>query len=133
MIVTIVIFFIAIIAAFGMLMFRAWQIRTMRIPIPENIENRVPDLTFRHIEKSMLYLTKHIIQWIVLGVAKWWFITVTKTRKWVSEKWPKLHDRFTKRPEENKETTSPSFVQRAILESKAKIKRIKEKVRREHA
>ncbi len=130
MIITIVIFFIAIVTAFGMLSMRAWEIRTNRIT-PEIVEHPMPELSFRHLEKNMLYLTKHIIQSIILVCAKYWFILTTRTKKWISTKWPKIHDRFIKKPESS-ETVSPSFVQRAVLESKAKIKRIREKVKKEH-
>ena len=131
MLFTIIIFFIAIILAFGMLAFRAWELRTARASMPENVENKVTDLTFRHVKKNMLYLTKHIVQGIVLVVVKYWFICVTKTRKWISDKWPKINAYFQKKPEST-ENQKPSFFRKAILESEAKIKRIKEKVKREH-
>ena len=114
-----------------MLTFRAWEIRTLRIN-PENIEPAVPEISFRHIEKSMLYFTKHIVQGIVLSVVKYWFIIITKTKKWISDNWPKMHDYFKKKVVTSNETTTPSFFHRAVLESKAKIKRIKEKVKKEH-
>lgn len=114
-----------------MLMFRAWEIRTLRIK-QEDAEGAVPEISFRHIEKSMLYLTKHVVQGIVITGAKYWFIVTTKSKKWVAGKWPKIHRYVIKKSEVPNETKSPSFVQRAVLESKAKIKRIKEKVKKEH-
>jgi hypothetical protein len=132
MLLTITIFFIAIISAFGMLTFRAWEIRTSRISIPEDGSQIVPDLSFRHVEKNMLYLTKHLVQSIVLVVVKYWFIITTKTKKWIADKWPKIHTYFEGKTEGASELTKPSFFQKAILESKAKIKKIKEKVKREH-
>ena len=132
MIITIIIFFIAILVAFGMLSFRAWQIRTSQIaPVSENGESRGHELSFRQIEKNMLYLTKHIVQALVLTVAKYWFIFITKTKKWVMDKWPKVHSLFQKKPSPEG-PTKPSFIQRAVLESKSKIKRIKERVKEEH-
>lgn len=133
MLLTIVIFFIAIFTAFGMLVFRAWEIRTMRANIPENPDNKIPDLTFRQLEKSMLYLTKHIVQSIVLAVVKYWFILVTKIKKRISDSWPKVHALLQKKPESSEVANKkPSFFRKAILESGAKIKRIKEKVKEEH-
>ncbi|MEK7586240.1 MAG: hypothetical protein AAB477_03375 [Patescibacteria group bacterium] len=118
--------------AFGMLTFRAWEIRTTRVSIPENIEKIAPDLSFRHVEKSMLYLTKHLVQSIVLGLVKYWFIITTKSKKWIADKWPKIYSYFEKKKDGASEPTKPSFFQKAILESKAKIKRIREKVEKEH-
>ncbi len=126
---TILIFFITIIIAFGMLAFRAWEIRTARVSISESTDKIEPDLSFRHVEKSMLYLTKHIVQSIVLALAKCWFIITTKIKKCVTDKWPYY---FQKKPEVSAEHAKPSFFKKAILESKTKIRRIKEKVRREH-
>ena len=133
MILPIIIFFISTITAFGMLVFRAWQIRTMRASIPENVENKIPDLTFRHVEKSMLYLTKHVVQSIVLTVVKYWFIITTKTRKKISDSWPKIHAILQKKSESpDVVNKKPSFFRKAILESEAKIKKIKEKIKEEH-
>ncbi len=113
-----------------MLAFRAWEIRTNRI-VPERTERRTPEVSFRQVEKSMLYLTKHIVQGIVLTCAKYWFILTTKAKKWIVGKWPKAHSLFkTNTP--STEPRSPSFVKRTVIESKAKIKRIKERVKREH-
>ncbi len=115
-----------------MLAFRAWEIRTARVSIPDNKDGVLPNLTFRHVEKSMLYLTKHVIQGVILTCVKYWYIGVTKTKKWISDKWPKIHSYFEKKEEVSSEPSKPSFFQKAILESKAKIKRIKEKVKNEH-
>lgn len=130
--IIIIIFFISIILAFGMLTFRAWEIRTARVSIPDNKDGVLPNISFRHVEKSMLYLTKHVIQGLILTCVKYWYIFITKTKKWVSEKWPKIHSYFEKKESVSLEPSKPSFLEKAILESKAKIKRIKEKVKREH-
>ena len=128
---TIIIFFLAIISAFSMLAFKTWEMRTGRANIPENTDNILPDLSFRRVEKSMLYLTKHVVQWIVLWTAKHWFIITTKTKKKISDSWPRINAYLQKKPE-TLEAQKPSFISRAILESKVKINRIKEKVKREH-
>jgi len=112
-------------------MFKLWQIKTMRVIVPENIENRFPKLEFRHVEKNMLYLTKHIVLSVMLVIVKYWFIVVTKIKKWVAEEWPKIHAYFTKKPESS-DPVRLSFIRRAIIESKIKIKRIKERVKEEH-
>ncbi len=130
MVIVIVIFFISIITAFGMLSFRAWQIRTGRVNIEGSGELAMPEVGFRHLEKNMLYLTKHIVQWLVLSAVKYWLIFVTKTKKWISENWPKFHAYFQKKPQSP--DAKPTFIQRSIRESKIKIKRIKEKVKRDH-
>ena len=131
MTILIIIFFIAIISMLGIIMFRAWEIKTNRVEISTSEKGILPKIYFRHVEKIMLYLAKHIIQWVVLMVVKYWFILYTKTKKMTKEKLPKIHEFFSKRPE----TFAPrknSFVYKAILESKIKIKNIKEKIKREH-
>jgi len=127
MLLTIIIFFIAISTTFTMLAFRAWQIRTSRVSSPISDADELPDLEFRHIEKNMLYLTKHIVQIIILDIAKSWFTITTKTRKWVLKKWPRFYAYFERKPIEE-----ASFVRRAIHESKIKIKRVRDRVKEEH-
>lgn len=130
--IIIIIFFISIIIVFGMLSFRAWEIRTSQVNNEVlNPQNQIPELSFRQIEKNMLYFTKHVVQVIILTGAKYWFIIVTKTKKKVSDKWPQIHAYFQKKPESQK-PGKPSFIQRAVLESKSKIKRIREQVREDH-
>ncbi len=132
MILPITIFLIAITTAFGMLAFRAWELRTGRVETGTFEEHTLPSFSFRQFERTMLYLAKHVIQWIVLFVVKHWFIFITKGKKWISEKWPKIHAYFEPKISDSPTPTKLSFVKRAVLESKAKIKHIKEKVKEEH-
>jgi hypothetical protein len=132
MTVVIIIFLIAIISLFGMLIYRAWEIKTLQVETPVTTGGLFPEIHFRHVEKFMLYLAKHVIQWIVLVVVRYWFIVSTKTKKWIGKKSPKIHNFFSKKKELSDPFQKPSFVQRAVLESKMKIKHIREKVRREH-
>lgn len=129
MIVTFTIFILALASAFGMLFFRAWEIRTARVTI-EDHNKYTPRLHYRHVEKVALHLAKHIIQWIILSTVKTWFIAVTKSRIWIQNKLPKIHDFFCKR--NSADSRKISFLQRAIIESKIKIKRVKEKIKKEH-
>lgn len=130
--IIIILFLIAITMAFIMLSFRAWEIKTLRANPAISPRKLLPEVYFRHIEKIMLYLAKHIIQWIIVMVVKYWFIVVTKTRKLTKEKLPKVHNFFRKTEKEITDPKKYTFVRRAVLESKAKIRRVKEKVRREH-
>lgn len=131
-IIIISIFSVSTITAFGMLLFRSWEIRTSRVKTPdENLNISLPDLPFRHLEKIMLYLTKHIIQTVVLAFAKCWFTILAKIKKWLNYKWPKISSIF-KKNKNNNTSYRHSFIKKALLESKAKIKYIKEKVREEH-
>jgi predicted small integral membrane protein len=125
-VIIVIIFFIAIITAFGMLAFRSWELRTGHAVMPEETTIPVLKIPFRQIEKSMLYLTKYIIQTIVLETVRVWFIITTKTKKWLATKWPK---QFKKNAGPR---AKPSFVNRAVRESRIKIKRIREKVKQEH-
>jgi len=126
----IAIFFVAILTAFGMLSFRAWKLRTGRVSLEETRETPVPNLSFRQIEKTVLYLTKYIVVSTVVGTAKYWFIITTKTKKKAEESWPRIHKAFTKKPKDP--SARPSLVKRSVAESKIRIRRVKEKVKREH-
>jgi len=131
MTVTIIIFLVAIISLFGMLMFRAWEIRNSAHEEPIKYRNILPTIYFRQVEKIMLYLTKHIIQSIVLVVVKYWFILSAKTKKWVLKKLPKINDFFKSDVKKNV-VPKKTFVGKAILESKIKIQKIKERVKKDH-
>ena len=131
MIATIIIFLVAIIILFGMLMFRAWEIKTSRVERPLSTTNIFPEIYFRQVEKIMLYLAKHVIQWIVLVTVKYWFILITKTKKWISNNSPRIHN-FLKKKVKDVSLQNDTFVSRAILESKIKIKRMKERIKKDH-
>lgn len=126
----VIILIIAIITAYMVLAFRAWELRTGQIDV-ENVESPVQHLSLRQIEKIMLYLLKHFIQGLVILVVKYWYITITKISVWLKEKWPKVSAIFEKKPESTT-PKKPSFVTKAVLESKSKIKRLKQKIREEH-
>lgn len=127
MTLTIIIFFIAIIGAFGMLMFRAWEIRTSRLIIDRTFTR---ELSFRYIEKVTLFLIKHLIQWIILTSVKIWYLFVTKSKVILQNKLPRVNNLLHKKI--NNDSRKLSFVERAVLESKIKIKKIKEKIKKEH-
>ncbi len=132
MIIPIIIFLAAILAAFGMLIFRAWQIRTDRLIIQEENAAFTPKLSFRYIEMIMLYIAKHVVQWIVLSVVKLWYLIVTKSKILLQNKLPQIHNFFKKKEASGTDSRKISFVERAVMESKIKIKRVKEKIRMEH-
>jgi len=129
--IIIIIFLIATISVLGMITFRAWEIKTGRVEISNPSKSILPKIYFRHVEKIMLYLTKHVVQWVILMSVKYWFIFYTKAKKWIYKKSPKIHSFFHKSPKNITEQKN-SFIYKAILESKIKIKNIKEKVRKEH-
>lgn len=130
MILTIIIFLIAITIASLMLLFRAWEIRTNRIEIDENKKNYTKELSFRYFEKIILFLAKHIIQWIVISSVKFWYTITTKIKFIVQNKLPKIN-KFLRRKNEG-DSRKISFIQRAVIESKIKIKKVKEKIKKEH-
>lgn len=132
MILTIVIFFIAVITAFGMLAFREWEIRTNRIHANnETVMPPVSEISFRHVENNAKHITKDILQSLILIIAKYWLIMATKLKKWISENWPKIARLFQKKPK-SPAGEELSFTKRAILESKSKIKKLKKKIKEEH-
>ncbi len=132
MLIITIIFLIAIISAFGMLFFRAWKIREQKNEESFYARKIIPEIYFRQVEKIMLYLTKHILQWLVLNTVKYWYIVTTRAKKLISQKLPEIHNYFKRRPNDES-LQKTSFVQRAIIESKIKIRRIKEKVKKDHA
>ena len=132
MIIPIIIFLIAIIIAFGMLLYRAWEIKTNRIIIKEERKEYLPKLSFKDTEKIVLFLIKHMIQHIVVFSVKSWFLFITKTKIWIQNKLPKLNKFFKKKENNGTDSRKISFVERAIIESKIKIKKVKEKIKQEH-
>jgi hypothetical protein len=131
MTIIIIIFFIAIVSSLGMLSFRAWEIKTGRVEYSSSSKEILPKIYFRHIEKIMLYLAKYVIQFFVLMVVKYWFIIYTKSKKWICNKSPNIH-RFFHKKSTNITEKRDSFIHKAVLESKIKIRNIKEKIKREH-
>ncbi len=132
MIFVIIIFLVSIVAAFFILAFQSWKIQKAYVRVNESSNQTLLNVPFRHIEKSMLYLTKHIIQWLIIVVVKYWFIAYTKFKKFIREKWPKIYSYFKNIVSKSDESTPPSFVHRAVIESKIKIRRVKEKIIKEH-
>ncbi|HCY26722.1 TPA: hypothetical protein DIC38_03555 [Candidatus Nomurabacteria bacterium] len=115
-----------------MLSFQVWRIKNNKVIITKENENFESKISFRHLEKIMLYLAKHIIQWIVLVLVKYWFIFITKSKKFIDDKIPKIKKMLGRDNEEGSVNLKRnSFVRRAILESKVKIKKMKEKIQEE--
>ena len=127
-----ILFIISIIVAFVMLLFRVWEIKTMRISPIINREEKRLEISFRYLEKNLLYIIKKVIIVVVTFIAKYWIIIVTKIKKEVVENWPKIHKLFKPKTKEII-PRKHSFVSQTILESKARISRIKEKIKKEHA
>ena len=115
-----------------MLFFRAWELRTGRVTLSEEMITWNPQLSFRQTEKTVLYLTKYIVQGIVFTGAKYWFIVTTKAKNEI-KKIPKVHAILQKKQSATPTSNSKiSFLQRSVIESKMKIRRIREKVKKEH-
>lgn len=88
--IIIILFFIAIILAFIMLSYQAWEIKTLRTDKNNNEHRIMPEIYFRHLEKTALYLIKNIVQWVILMAVKYWYVSSTKTKKWINKNWPKI-------------------------------------------
>ena len=114
-------------------MFRAWEIKKVEDVNALPSRNIVPEVYFRHVERIMLYLAKHIIQSIVLLTVKGYFILSTRTKRWLGLNWPKVYNFFRKNKEVNPEPQKATFFQKAVRESKAKIRKIKENVKKDQA
>jgi hypothetical protein len=109
-----------------MLFYRAWQIESSKNYLFVSLRKLPPEIYFRHVEKIALYTTKRLVQWVVLSGAKYWFKVKAKTNKWIQKNSPRIHKFFEKKESKNK-----TFLGKAILESKIKIQRIKERIEKE--
>lgn len=129
---TLIILIFALISIYGMLSYSYGELSAGSRE--EKDSTPAPDASFRKIEKYMLYSLKHILQAVVLFTVKYWFITTAKTKKFLMEKWPKIHEKFMTKKEvvEKPVSATKVFLKRAVAESKFKIKRIKDKVKAEH-
>jgi hypothetical protein len=125
MTIIIILFFLAIILLFLMLNYRAWEIKKNKIEKPSPHQKVIPEIYFRQIEKTMLYLTKYSFQWIVLIIIKGYFILINKVKKFTEKKLPKIFNIFKKKTKTNTKKI-PSFY-RAFIELKTKIKKVREK------
>jgi hypothetical protein len=131
-IATLIILIFALLSIYGVLSYSYGELRAGNRD--ETDSTPAPDASFRKIEKYMLYSLKHILQGVVLFSVKYWLIGVTKTKKFVVEKLPKIHDKFMvkKKVVDKPVSATKIFLKRAVAESKFKIKRIKDKVKTEH-
>lgn len=129
MTISIIIFAVSLIVVFGILVRSARQIQSGKRQLQADF---TPDISFRKIEKYVLYYTKDIVQVTVVTVVKYSMITALKTKKILKDKWPKIHNSVKKVFKKREAGEKPSFIQKAILESKTKIRRIKDKVKKDH-
>ena len=124
--IVITIFALAAIASFGILSYSAWEVRA---GVRTHGETPALKLSFNRVEKSVLYIAKHLLQSIVITIVKYWFLAAAKTKKWIARRWPKVHKAMqSKEPSAKK----PTFVSRSVAESKVKIKRMRERIKKEH-
>ncbi|MCC6323603.1 hypothetical protein IT400_02295 [Candidatus Nomurabacteria bacterium] len=131
MTISIIIFIISLLVIFGLL---TYSTRELARGARQIGQPRVPDVSFRKIEKVVLYYTKNIVQITVITVVKYSLIGTIKAKKVMREKLPHVHRKIKKVFLKKESTdTKPSFIQKAMLESKTKIRRLKDKIKKEHA
>jgi hypothetical protein len=112
-----------------MLFYQAWEIKQGKIERPSKNKNFLPALYFRQIEKIMLYWTKRGIQWLILVTVKYWTILVEENKKIINKKFPQIKTFFKKLKQRR---NHGDFIHRAMIESRFKIKRVREKVKKEY-
>ena len=117
---------------FGVLSYRAWQIRNGQEVIVYLPREMFSDISFKKVEKIILNFLKIYIQKAILIIAKYWFIVRIRVKKFLMEKWPKIHTFFQKKKVDITTPQKPSFFTKALLESKAKIKHLKKKIHEDH-
>lgn len=129
MTISIIIFLISLFVVFGILISSARKVQLGQRQI-DGVW--APDVSFRKIEKYVLYYTKNVVQITVITVVKYSMIGAIKTKKVIREKLPHIHQKIKKVISKREPGSKPSFIQKAVLESKTKIRRIKDKVKRDH-
>ncbi len=129
MIIIIIIFLISLLVAFGILAYSAQEVEAGRRQITSIWK---PNVGFRKIEKDMLYYTKDVAQAVVLTTVKYSLIGAMKTKKAAREHIPKMYTKAKNIFSKGAPSDKPSFIQKAVLESKTKIRRIRDKVKAEH-
>jgi hypothetical protein len=127
----ILIFLLSISWATGMIFYKSWQIKNQKINGQKINLLFLPEIPFRHLEKNILHFTKKIVQESLFFSVKYWFIFVDKTKKWFNNKKPKIQNFFSIKKKENNKSYRQSFFKKALIESRAKIKHIRDKVREE--
>lgn len=130
MIYLITIFLVSIVCAFMMLNYSAWEVKTGARSPHRSWRIVVPPI--RHIEKYLLYSLKHLVQNLILILVKYWILLATKIKRWILENWPKIKRRFVKEKDGSAYPKNPSFLRRAVFESKVKIKRMKQQIKQEN-
>ncbi len=129
MTLAIIIFLISIAFLFGMLFYRAWEIKKGKVEKPDPNTNFLPAVFFRQIERIMLYWTKRGVQCVILVAVKYWTIFVEEGKKLINRKFPKVKDFFKRL---GRKRNHGAFIQKAMIESKFKIKKVREKVKKEY-
>ncbi len=123
------IFIVSFVITFGLL-YRSW--RELKAGKRAIIPQEPKDISYRTIEKYVLYYGKNFAQILVINVVKYSLIFRIKAKKLVLEKWPSTYEKIKNIGKGKSSNGKPSFLAKAILESKTKIRRIKDKVRKEH-
>ena len=129
MTLAIIIFLVSIISLFGILAYQAEKIRKSKIEKPPKEKNFLPIVYFRQVEKIVLYWVKRWIQWLILTIVKYWTILVEESKKIVNKKLPKTKEFFKKL---KRKRNNGAFFRKAKIESKFKIKRLREKIKKEY-
>lgn len=129
MTLVIIIFLVSISFLFGMLFYQAWKIKKSKVEKPPKSSKFLPDIYFRQVEKIMLYWMKKGIQWLILMTVKYWTILVEENKKVINKKFPQIKTFFKKI---RRKRGHGDFIHKAMIESRFKIKRIREKVKKEY-
>ncbi len=133
MIFFIIVFVIAIITAFIVLDYRVWQMRNSQEVVVFEVKNPASHITLRKIELGILHFLKYCMQKVIIISAKYWFLATAKSKKFISERWPKIHSIFQKKTVIPSEIQQPSFFAKALMESKIKVRHLRKKIKEDHA
>lgn len=129
MILMVIIFLISTIFLLGMVFHQAQRIRDSKIEKPPKEKSFLPVVYFRQVEKIMLYWIKRGVQWVILIVVKYWTILIEESKKIINSKFPKVKAFFKK---QRKRRNQNAFFKKAKIESKFKIRRLREKIKKEY-
>jgi hypothetical protein len=117
----IIIFLISVIACFGMLFYKSWQIRVGHAEMTEKKERAVVSaLTFVSLKNSMLYYAKRLSHIAIILVLRFWVWMTHSVSKLIQSKLPKIEDGDGK--------TNSQFL-KTISTYKNRIKRMRERIK----
>lgn len=127
----IIIFGLSLIAVLGMLFYRAWQIESGKVDMPESHTGRmlIPDMTFASLKKNVIYYSRQGLHGTIMVAMHAW----VRGSHAVGKQAKKIGDKLVKKSpvDGTVEKTPISSFLVTMSDYKKKAKRLRERIRRE--